>query len=670
MSTVAKDDFAYQREQMIKLIRRRGIENAAVCDALRDVHREAFVPEELREFAYQDSPLPIGNEQTISQPYIVALMATALELEEDDRVLEIGTGSGYAAAILARIVSQVFTVERYDELAETAQQRLNEEGFENVLVLHGDGTQGWPSHAPYDAIVVAAGGPDVPQPLLDQLAVGGRLVIPVGKDRSLQKLIRVTKTDEDSYEREDLGNVRFVPLVGTAGWKELEPTGDGRGVRSGAGPKEVTEMIAEAAEQFSDVDTADLSGLIDRVSDCSLVLIGEATHGTSEFYRMRARITRELIEHRGFNFVAIEADWPDAARINRYVRSESESQATKPWQAFARFPTWMWRNQETLEFIDWLRQHNQQHEQAVGFYGLDLYSMYTSISEVLAYLDRVDPEAARTARHRYGCLSPWEGDPATYGRATLSGNYEKCEADVLRMLQELLDHRTQYVQHDGMQYFDASQNARLIANAEKYYRQMYYGGSTSWNLRDTHMFETLQSLRKQFGSGAKGVVWEHNSHLGDAAATEAGQDDQINVGHLCRQEWGDDAYLIGQGTDHGTVAAAPSWGEPHEIMQVRPSKKSSYERLCHGSGITNFFLPLRKPGSSELRDRLGGPLLERAIGVVYRPQTEIQSHYFHASLPHQFDEWIWFDKSHAVEAITEDQTQQWTSPHPFSVIDR
>src|SRR6056297_988488 len=336
MSTTILNDFASQREQMVKLIQRRGIKDVAVCNAFRDVRREAFVPEEMREFAYQDSPLPIGNEQTISQPYIVALMAAALELEEDDRVLEIGTGSGYAAAVLARVVSEVFTVERYKKLAETATQRLDDEGFENVLVLHGDGTEGWPSHAPYDAVVVAAGGPDVPQPLLDQLALGGRLVIPVGKDRTLQKLIRVTKTGDDNYEQEDLGAVRFVPLVGAAGWSDPEIREDIREGKSeppaSAPAQKVTEVIARAAEPFSDLENADLSGLISRIGDCSVVLIGEATHGTSEFYRMRARITRELIEHQGFDFVAIEADWPDAARINRYVRGESDANAT--WQAF------------------------------------------------------------------------------------------------------------------------------------------------------------------------------------------------------------------------------------------------------------------------------------------------------------------------------------------------
>lgn len=668
MSTALTDSFGKQREDMVRLIQRRGIRDEAICDAFRNVRREAFLPEELREFAYRDSPLPIGNEQTISQPYVVALMTAALDLEEDDRVLEIGTGSGYAAAILGEIASEVFTVERYEELAKLAAERLESEGFANVHVRHGDGTLGWPEHAPYDAVIVAAGGPEVPQPLLDQLAIGGRLVIPVGSARTLQQLIRVTKTGESDYDREDLGDVRFVPLVGTAGWKEEEPAWDGQRVRSVTPERKMAELISEAAEPFADVGRADLSGLLDRIGNCHLVLIGEATHGTSEFYRMRARITQELIEHRGFNFVAVEADWPDAARVNRYVQGGVAEAAAK-WQAFARFPTWMWRNREVLDFVEWLREYNEKQSDAVGFFGLDLYSMYTSIAEVLSYLDRVDPDSARRARQRYGCLSPWEGDPETYGRVALSGEYRKCEGEVARMLQELLERRMEFSARDGMQYFDAAQNAKLVANAEKYYRRMYYGGTESWNLRDTHMFETLQSLMSQCGPDAKGIVWEHNSHLGDAAATEMGQYGEINVGHLCREYWGDDAYLIGQGTDHGTVAAASGWDAPVDIMRVRPSQEGSYERHCHESGVENFFLPLRSSRRAQLREELAGPLLERAIGVVYRPQTEIQSHYFHASLPQQFDEWIWFDESQAVQPVLQEEARQYIPPHPFSLVD-
>ncbi|MEX1026024.1 MAG: protein-L-isoaspartate(D-aspartate) O-methyltransferase [Planctomycetota bacterium] len=670
MPTTVTTDSSEQREQLVALLRRRGITDPAVCKALQEVPREEFVPAAFREFAYHDVPLPIGREQTISQPYVVAMMTVAIEPQPGDRVLEIGTGSGYAAAVLSRIVREVYSVERIGDLAESARERLRRLGCDNVQVQHADGTLGWAEKAPFDKILVTAGGPGVPAPLLEQLAVGGRLVIPVGQHRSLQKLIRTTKTGPDSYTHEDLGDVRFVPLVGTAGWQEAEPEWSGNPVRAEVDPREAVEQIRAAAEPFKDVESADLAPLLKRIGDSRLVLIGEASHGTSEFHSMRARITRALIEQLNFDFVAIEADWPDAARIDHYVRSRKVEDISLSWQAFERFPTWMWRNRETLEFIDWLREHNLGLDRHVGFYGLDLYSLYTSIAEVLAYLDRVDPEAAGMARERYGCLSPWEGDPATYGRAALSSNYQRCETEVMRMLEDLLEKRTEYMQRDGSSFFDATRNAALIANAEQYYRHIYYGGAASWNVRDMHMFETLEALLDEFGPDAKGIVWAHNSHVGDALATEMGRRDQINLGHLVRRAFGDAAYLIGQGTHQGTVAAAHTWGDAHANMRVRPSEENSYERFSHDSKVSNFFLALREPGSLDLRDALAGPHLERAIGVIYRPETEIQSHYYHASLPQQFDEWIWFDETHAIDAIGPDETARMTGPHPFAVIDR
>lgn len=686
MSTVPANRFSREREQMVQLIRRRGVRDEAVLRAMSTVHREAFVPAAELARSYQDSPLPIGQGQTISQPYVVALMTAALELDPSDRVLEIGTGSGYAAAVLAAIVREVYTVERFSDLAVEAQQRLDEEGFENALVRQGDGTTGWPEHAPYDAIIVAAGGPEIPPSLMDQLAIGGRFVIPVGADSSSQKLLRVTKTGEDTEFRENLGSVRFVPLVGSEGWQNEQGTlrattkprpSTSPGRAKSAEP--LTQQIREAAESFEDIDSVDLSGLLDRIGDSRLVLIGESTHGTSEFYRLRARITQALIRRRGFQFVAIEADWPDAARINRYVRPpESSGRGASdrdhgsadrpPWQAFSRFPTWMWRNEETLAFIKWLRQHNKGQNDTVGFYGLDLYSMYTSITEVLAYLDRVDPAAAELARQRYGCLSPWEGRPEHYGRASLSSAETRCEEAVSEMLRDLMRRRAAYIQADGLQYFDATENARLIADAEAYYRRIYQGSIESWNLRDTHMFETLRALCKQYGENSKGIVWEHNSHLGDARATEMGQEGQLNVGQLCRERWGDQVYLIGQGTDHGTVAAASTWGEPHEDRDIRPAIPSSIERLCHESDLPRFLLPLRNANDG-FRERLAAPMMQRAIGVVYRPQTERQSHYFRSSLSHQFDEWIWMDETSSVRSLGDEKTGDFPAGHPFSLID-
>jgi protein-L-isoaspartate(D-aspartate) O-methyltransferase len=330
----------------------------------------------------------------------------------------------------------------------------------------------------------------------------------------------------------------------------------------------------------------------------------------------------------------------------------------------------MWRNREMLDFIEWLRAFNNSIDdptQRVAVHGLDLYSLFTSIRAVLDYLDGVDREAGRIARLRYGCLTPWEGDPATYGRLAVGGRYRLCEDEAVATLKDLLEQRLEYTQYDGERFLDAVQNARLVANAERYYRVMYYGSNESWNLRDQHMFDTLELLLGYHGADAKAVVWEHNSHLGNAAATELGVGGQHNVGQLCRERFGDAAYLVGQGTDHGTVAAASNWDDPVEFMAVRPGHSGSYENLLHETHVEAFLLHLRAPRKPELRCELAISRLERAIGVIYRPQTELASHYFHALLSHQFDEFIWFDKSRAVHPISDDAARHFPPEHPFSL---
>lgn len=645
------------RDRMVKLqLAGRGIADPRVLAAFRSVPREDFVPGELTEFAYQDTPLPLSSGQTISQPYIVALTVAALGLKGGERVLEIGTGSGYAAAILGRLAGEVYTVERLPPLADSASERLARLGYDNVHVLCGDGTLGWPAHAPYDAIAVAAGGPEVPKALLEQLAPGGRLVIPVGPDEATQELMRIVRTAEGRFDSESLGAVRFVPLIGEQGWPE--PPGSLTVADKPTGDRALSRLIGEAAEPLTDLEASSISALIERIGDARLVLLGESTHGTSEFYRMRARISQELIRRCGFNFVAVEADWPDAMRINHYASARAPRSKVQ-FTPFARFPSWMWRNTDVSEFVEWLRAHNlkqRERAQQVGFYGLDLYSMFTSIAHVLDYLDSVDPDAARVARRRYGALTPWQQDPAAYGQAVLVGRYASSETAVVSMLRELLERRLTYAEKDGERFFDAAQNARVVANAERYYRAMYYGSATSWNLRDNHMFDTLVSLLAYHGKDARGIVWEHNSHIGDARATEMSHRGELNVGQLCRVKWQDGVYSVGFGTDHGTVAAASHWDAPMQRMRVRPACPGSYERLCHDSGLPAFMLPLRTPRRREVREELLPPRLTRAIGVIYRPDTERASHYFSASWPAQFDELIWFDETSAVEPLPAEQS--------------
>ncbi|MBS1302622.1 protein-L-isoaspartate(D-aspartate) O-methyltransferase [Loktanella sp. SALINAS62] len=659
------DDRTTERAAMVtQQIERRNVQDLHVLEAMRDVPREAFVGPDMAQFAYEDRPLPIGEGQTISQPYIVGLMIEAAEVRPGETVLEIGLGSGYATAVLSRIADSVYAIERHDALTQTARKRLSELGYDNVTIRTGDGTGGWEDAGPFDAILVAAGAPSAPASLKRQLAVGGVLVIPVQQSDQHQTLTRIRRTAEDAWETEQLGAVRFVPLIGAEGWTE-----DGQRVASNDVPARdlsLPDMISHAAEPLPDPDDPGFGALFDRYGNSRVVLLGEASHGTSEFYRARAAITRHLIENHSFSIVAVEADWPDAAVIDRHVRQrESRPLDDVP---FSRFPTWMWRNTDVRDFVDWLHDHNDglETERQVAFHGLDIYNMGASIAAVLDYLDNVDPDAAEIARERYGCITPWQSNPAAYGRAALSQSYRDCEADVVAQLQSLLERQLDDAEN-GAGFLDAAQNARLIRSAEQYYKAMYYGGAESWNLRDSHMFETLEHVLKARGPDAKAVVWAHNSHIGDARATDMGAArGEHNIGQLARERFGDKAALIGFGTHCGTVAAATDWNGEMQIKRVRPSKEGSYERLCHDAGLPRFLLDLHRDPA--LRTRLEVPRLERFIGVIYRPETELQSHYAEASLPRQFDAFVWFDKTNAVTPLgPEHRRDGMPETYPFGV---
>ena len=395
------------------------------------------------------------------------------------------------------------------------------------------------------------------------------------------------------------------------------------------------------------------------VGDARIVLIGEASHGTHEFYKYRAEITKRLIAEKGFAAVAVEADFPDAYRVNRYVRGLGEDRtANEALSAFERFPLWMWRNTDVVDFVIWLRAHNDALEQGekIGFYGLDLYSLHSSMRSVLDYLEKVDPDAAQSARSRYACFDHFGEDAQSYGYAASYDKHFSCEDEALKQLVELQRRAHEYANRDGAvardEYFFAEQNARLVKNAEEYYRSMFEKrGVSSWNLRDSHMAETLDALAAHLAEEnrpEKIVVWAHNSHLGDARATEMGERGELNVGQLVRERYGDESCLIGFSTHVGEVAAANNWDEPAQIKRVRESHRDSYEQIFHRTEIGNFFLNLR---DAEIEDLLRRPQLERAIGVIYRPQTERVSHYFTARLSEQFDGIIHFNETSAVEAL-------------------
>jgi len=432
----------------------------------------------------------------------------------------------------------------------------------------------------------------------------------------------------------------------------------------------VAPAIAQAAQPITGA-AGDYDGLLDMVGDARFVLLGEATHGTHEFYEQRALITQRLITEKGFNAVAVEADWPDAYRANRYVRGEgNDTDAVQALGGFQRFPSWMWRNTDVVNFLEWLRFHNDSlgGKPKVGFYGLDLYSMFTSIQEVLTYLDKVDQVAAEQARRHYSCFDHYYEDSQHYGYAASIGMSESCEQGVIDTLKLLQQRAFDYMRSDGANaedaYFYAQQNARLVANAERYYRTMFHGRISSWNLRDNHMAETLDALANHLSRGgapAKIVVWEHNSHIGDARATDMGRAGEWNVGELARKAYGkDETRLIGFSTYDGWVTAASNWDGHAERKRVRRALPESYEDVLHNVGVPSFFVPLRT--SQQAHDALMERRLERAIGVLYLPQTERQSHYFAAEMPRQFDGVIHIDRTSAVQPL--EATGGWHAGEP------
>jgi erythromycin esterase-like protein len=425
-------------------------------------------------------------------------------------------------------------------------------------------------------------------------------------------------------------------------------------------PVHIKDIIKGEAAVLRAGEITDYDPLLAFVGDARFVLIGEASHGTHEFYRERAQITKRLIAEKGFSAVAVEADFPDADRLNRYANGTGEdADAVGAMGGFRRFPAWMWRNADVLDFIGWLRSHNDDLPNAaakVGFYGLDLYSLHTSIEAVLKYLDKIDPDGARRARARYACFDHFGEDTQTYGYSTSMGIADSCEDEVVSQLVEMHERASDLARRDGRvaanEFFLAEQNARLVRNAERYYRTMYRSDVSSWNLRDLHMMETLVALENHISEGgekSKIVVWEHNSHLGDASATEMGRRGEWNVGQLMRQRYGHETVSVGFTTYTGTVTAASDWGGPAERKRVRPAIPGSYEHLFHETGLERFLLLLPKGSRAGIATR--PPLLERAIGVIYRPETERQSHYFQASLSRQFDAVIHVDETRAVEPL-------------------
>jgi erythromycin esterase-like protein len=424
--------------------------------------------------------------------------------------------------------------------------------------------------------------------------------------------------------------------------------------------------LAEAVYELKGV-VSDFDPLLDLVGNSNYVLLGEATHGTHEFYKARAEISKRLILEKGFNVLAWESDWPDALRVNRYVRdTASEDQSgLEALGDYRRFPRWMWRNADILDLVGWIKAHNEGLEAKqprVGVYGLDLYSLHSSMNAVIHYLEKLDSKSAQAARQRYSCFEEFGDDPQSYGLTASVHPSLSCEDEVVAQLVDLQQHASDFLRRDGRiaedELFYAKQNARVAKGAEQYYRAMYRGRPNTWNLRDTHMVDTLDALMQHFrehGERPKAIIWAHNSHLGDARHTQMGKRGELNIGQLIRERHERASASVGFTTYAGSVTAASNWDAPAERMQVRPGMEGSYELLFHELAPHKFLIIPRE--DQEVYDFLSQPLLERAIGVIYRPETERYSHYFTARVAQQFDAIIHFDETRAVEPL--DRTANW-----------
>jgi protein-L-isoaspartate(D-aspartate) O-methyltransferase len=632
---------ARDRQRMIdSQLVRRGISDARVLDAFRALPRETFVPERMGELAYEDSPLPIGEGQTISQPFIVALTLEAMQLRGDERVLEIGTGSGYAAALLGLLAKEVYTVERIADLAETARQHLRAAGSSNVTVIEGDGSLGLPDHAPYDAIAVAAAGPRVPDALRMQLAVGGRLVIPVG-DEGEQHLVRVTRVSDVEWREERLLAVSFVPLIGAEAWPDA----------GSPPPRDDRETVVLVRRNAISFEGDAIPNLIEHVGHARVVVLGGSVDGSAELQRARARLTWQLVAHAGFSMVAIEGDWHDAARIDEHVR-ERRPRTSLPLSAFCRFADLRWRNAEVGSFFDAL--HDLASPPSV--HGLDMYATSASVAVALERLEESDPERAEAVRAAWNGISPWRRSVAE-----LSDGVD-LEEETIATLIGMLDTRVDASREEGKHVRDAV--LRACEGAEDYYRRLLHGTLDVWKLREEHMFTMLRALLADHGPKSKVVVWANDAHVADGRATETGVRGHVTLGQRCRNTFGRDAYLVGMSAARGEILASPSWGEPPVVTELRPPVAGSYEAVFADAAKGAFFLALRGADPA-LREALLRPRLARCIGPVYCAFNELATHWLSVSLAAAFDAVLFREVSSAVRPIAVHPVAEPEGVHPL-----
>ncbi|WP_132009627.1 erythromycin esterase family protein [Mesobacillus foraminis] len=410
-----------------------------------------------------------------------------------------------------------------------------------------------------------------------------------------------------------------------------------------ANKERVLQSIKEHAVRFDSYE--DLDKIVEAAGNADFVLLGEASHGTSEFYTIRAELTKKLIKEKGFSFVAVEGDWPSCFTVNEYIKGYRDGTALEALKDFNRWPTWMWANEEVLDLVKWLKEYNQENQQQVGFYGLDVYSLWESMDEVIQQLEKVSPESVEAAKKAFSCFEPFDRRPENYAiSATYYG--EDCNEEVIRVLVELQKNRKLESREETD--LNVEINSLVMLNAERYYRAMANQGPEDWNIRDTHMVTALESLMTAHGEGAKAIIWEHNTHIGDARATDMAEEGLVNVGQLLREDYGSRVFAAGFGTHRGTVIASREWGSAVEALPVPEAEAGSWEDLLHKAGPFNKYLIFNEENSSEFADVLG----HRAIGVVYNPEFEHLGNYVPSRMSQRYDAFLFIDETRALSPLT------------------
>jgi protein-L-isoaspartate(D-aspartate) O-methyltransferase len=625
---------------------RRGIRDQRVLDAMGAVPRERFVPEQFAGSAYEDRPLPIVAGQTISQPYVVALALEAAAVRPTDRVLEVGTGSGYAAAVLDELAAEVWTVERHGDLVVDASESLRAALHGNVHVRWGDGSLGWPEAAPFDVVLVSAAGEEVPAPLLEQLADDGRLVMPVGPADGRQELVLVHRVGS-RLDREELGPVQFVPLLADRAARPAHTVGrSGRRATVVDSERSPAERLARSCEPFSSITGADLSGLVDRLSEARVVVLGPSTSGTSEFHQLCARIAQALVEQLGCRTIVIDADWPDVAALDAWCAGfEPIPDAPAPCTTF---PSWRWRNQEFGSLLAWLRRRATRvgGSDPVRLVGLDVDAGDGVRAQVLDALDGCDPFSAAELRRRYATGVPWEHDASR--RPEVSARAAAVLDGVVTAAVAATVERLAHPSGPGA-FLDPATRDALVRSTPTSITGIVEAGPSWWSDRERRAATFLRSVVEHVEGPV--VVWTHAVRAGDAGATDLDLGDAPSLGQACRAHLGDSAYLVGLGTGTGSVAAATSWGGHTEVLPLDPARAGSVEELLGASHLPACLLDLRATRQGRVGAELGGRRPQRVVGPVVGPETGDRQPVLRGVLPQQFDEFIWVGASSAVVPV-------------------